>query len=277
MERWRREGRGVVARNWETAWRVGVGRDEGVYLIALLEELARLGGAVGQVGRELEEVNLRLNFARCLSSYLPLGMEGTRAAPGSSPPGFESLPPELVTAILSRSSLSSVIAIAQVSRGLRRLCTSEHVAWTTPCNRAAIEAGIHVFDSDRNDERSNEAFEHLAGLGVRSCVPPRAFVLLYPNLSRNFLLYHAELPRLKDDSWKEICEGRFSVSAMTSEKEKEREAGGVPSKGRWKEAFFRIIGKLEHRVETGCSKEEHLVSSLSSRSEDTANLLSLAL
>lgn len=177
-----------------------------------------------------------------------------------TPLGLDGLPLELITAVLARSTLASVVAISQVSRGLRDLCAAEHVAWTSPCHQAASKAGIHVFTSDVNDARSDEAYDQLSGLGARSCVPPRAFVLLFPNLSRNFLLYHAELPRLKDDHWKEICERRFSISVMTRELEKEAQGEAVPAKGRWKGAFFRIIGKLEHRMETGCSKEEHSVS-----------------
>jgi hypothetical protein len=153
------------------------------------------------------------------------------------------LPPELIAAILSWCALSSAISLANTSKSLRLTC-DDSLAWNAPLHNAAESAGVHLLRPlDASVAPDHDAYDLLSTVGyyAATTIPSRAFVLLLPVLSRNFLLYHAELPRLSNTQWKDVCIRRFPVSTVTREIETVGEDGMMAKKGSWRELFLREL------------------------------------
>jgi hypothetical protein len=200
------------------------------------------------------------------------------------------LPPELIAAVLSHCTLPAAIALSQVSSRLRSIA-GDSLAWMEPLEAAAEAAGVHILRPRADLPRSDVDWDCLAAAGGRP-IPARAFVQLLPVLSRDFLL-NAELPRLKNLQWKEVCERRFLPGVLSREMERRGEDdGSLWMKGRWKSVFLselltapepgieadqpptELIGRLEHRDSTACAQEDHSVGiGASSRCRSLLNLL----
>lgn len=174
---------------------------------------------------------------------------------------LESLPFELLGSILSYLPLSTLLLIGRVSHSLRRVLLHHSNAWVSSLHFEAEAAGI--LQAQVDPPINNSAFNLLAALGGLTISPPaRAWVLLLPQLSRSFLLWQAELPRLQDQDWKEICEARFPPSVCRKEVLdgpliEHRSRAQV--KGKWRSVFLRTLGELEHKADSGCNLKEHLV------------------
>ncbi|ORY58690.1 hypothetical protein BCR35DRAFT_309436 [Leucosporidium creatinivorum] len=166
------------------------------------------------------------------------------------------LPPELIATVLSHCTLASAIALSQASSRLRSI-TSDSPAWIEPLEAAAEAAGVHILRRPPPHlPPSDVDWDGLAAAGGRP-IPSRAFVQLLPVLSRDFLL-KAELPRLPNSQWREICERRFLPAVLSREVEcKGEDDGSLWMKGRWKGVFLKLIGRLEHRDQTACAQEDH--------------------
>lgn len=160
-------------------------------------------------------------------------------ASAEAPTTLQHLPPELIAAILAQCTLSAAIALSQTSAVLRSVC-SESLAWTTPLHAAAEAAGVHLLRRPTSPQHaiSDSDLDLLAGAAGRA-IPSRAFVQLLPVLSREFILRHVELPRLRNSEWKEVFERRFLPGMVGSELERKGlDDGSVKMKGRWKGAFL---------------------------------------
>ncbi|KAK4706168.1 hypothetical protein P7C70_g6, partial [Phenoliferia sp. Uapishka_3] len=170
------------------------------------------------------------------------------------------LPAELWLAILQSSTLQTVVSITATCRHLRDLCTAEPSAWTS-LEEAAYIAGVHAVHAQSGlDGKDVSAMRRkLAMLGGSTvcCPPPMAWARLLPVLSRSFILWDLELPRMPQAYWTSIFFTRFPPTII----EHDVGADGTPKDGRkWKEIFLRRVAKLEHRAETTCAQEEHTAS-----------------
>lgn len=153
-----------------------------------------------------------------------------------APTRLHDLPPELIATVLSHCTLPSAIAVSQVSSRLR-LISADSLAWIEPLESAAEAAGVHILRPSSIAAISEVDWDCLAAAGGRP-IPARAFVQLLPLLSRDFLL-NAELPRLRNLQWKEVCERRFLPAVISREVERRGpDDGSLCMKGRWKGVFL---------------------------------------
>lgn len=173
----------------------------------------------------------------------------------SSPCALYRIPPELVTVIASHLPLESLLAVSRTSRALRAHVAAEPTVWSRPLHIAAVDAGVSFTASAPIAPHSSDALELLAVLPSLDLVPNLELVRLIPTLSRFFLLYKAELPRLSNDEWEEICQTRFMETVMRTARER-----GGPSAGYWRSVFLKKLSSYEHTMQTGCSVEDHMVS-----------------
>jgi hypothetical protein len=192
---------------------------------------------------------LHRNHDTCLAAVPRSAMESSLRAP------LDRIPPELVTVILSHLPLETLLAVSRTSRALRTHVATEPTVWSRPLHIAAVDAGVSFTASALNAPHSPDASDLLAVLPSFDLVPNLELVRLIPTLSRFFLLYKAELPRLTNDEWKEICQARFMESVMRTARER-----GGPSAGYWRRVFLKTINSYEHTMQTGCSVENHMVS-----------------
>jgi hypothetical protein len=104
----------------------------------------------------------------------------------------------------------------------------------------------------------------LAGLAASKFLPlpSKAWVNILPVLSRDLILYEAELPTLSNAQWFEVCSKRFrlaSIIAAEAEKQAHEDATGNWRRNRWRQFFLKTLGKMEHRDESACLAEDHHV------------------
>lgn len=173
---------------------------------------------------------------------------------------FDLLPHELLVKILSHSTLSSVVASTQTCRRFR-LVGKDHTAFERPLMTTAVSCGVHMLVPPPQDSPIDLASRTLlAGLAGQVAVPTKSYVALLPFLSRSFILYEMELPRLTDEDWREICRIRFIRSIFGAH---ERSLAGERVKGGWRMFFVKTLQRYEHRHATGCVKEDNMVSDIS--------------
>lgn len=153
---------------------------------------------------------------------------------------IESLPPELVTRILSFATLRTVIAASGVSSAFRELCSNSIECWFDPMY-AALDEGRVIMRTDAYMVPGEVAIQRRR-LNVlsRFKIPTKCFVKLLPVLDRQFLLFEMELPALDDGDWEEIIKARFAVSKA---KTKMRSGAGP------RERFIRLIHNLEQSLD----------------------------
>lgn len=171
-------------------------------------------------------------------------MEPSAPSASSVPPtALNRLPPELILSILSACTLESAVALADTSKALRLICTDNPAAWVHPLHTAAEHAGIHLRRPASFPPASTSTCDALVAASSSSRVPAAAWTSLLPILSRHFLLFSAELPRLSNAEYRDVCTRRFPSALVTHDLNKEVSRGGPgpDRKGWWREMFLRKL------------------------------------
>lgn len=175
------------------------------------------------------------------------------------------LPPELWVDILQLVSLRDVVAFSTTCHLFLQIATSEPGAWSC-LEEAAAEAGAHVFrrhsrcdsESEVAESRERALRRTLAALAGSVYSPPAlAWARLLPILSRAFVLYELEPPRLTAELWESVLRRRFTPSLAARTASNGNGGGYMKSK----ERFLRTLARLDHRADTHCGQEEHMVRS----------------
>ena len=108
---------------------------------------------------------------------------------------LESLPVELITAILEELDLASLIIVSSLSRRLHSIASDRSLnPWRTPILRN-LYSGTY--------ERS------LRHLSVRTTVPRQNWIEILSRAQPRFLLFEATLPNIKEADWQECFRRRF--------------------------------------------------------------------
>lgn len=166
------------------------------------------------------------------------------------PLALVSLPPEILAAILAVTDLRTVVAASHSCTLLRRVCQQFASVWAHVLAAAFADANLVMSSSRPALQRPHIDLPLLRNLGSFTSLPSRAFVLLLPCLSRSFLAFEAELPRLSNEEWRLVVQRRFPYQLRTS---------GAP---RWRERFLRglnYLANLDDASITG-ARRENMVS-----------------
>jgi hypothetical protein len=108
---------------------------------------------------------------------------------------LESLPVELVTAILEELDLASLIVVSYLSRRLHTIASDRSLnPW-----RAPILRNLH----------SGAYEDSLKHLSVRTTVPRQNWIEIISMAQPPFLLFDATLPNMKEADWHECFKRRF--------------------------------------------------------------------
>lgn len=175
-------------------------------------------------------------------------------------PFISSLPPELIILIFSYADLQEVFNLTQTTKSFRSICSISESIWIKPLIKSAINSNVHLFESP-NSELDLNACTKLMILGkIDNLLPSTTWNYVLPFLSRNFILYSMELPRLKNSEWMEICIKRFLPSTIQIEIERRNKLLNSGD-STWRSFFLKQLYVLEHRAENACTHHEHLVSS----------------
>ncbi|KAG8936531.1 hypothetical protein FRC02_001497 [Tulasnella sp. 418] len=143
---------------------------------------------------------------------------------------LDDLPVEILADIFSLLAISSLIAISQVARRFRAICSDEVLnPWRAPIMEAL------------NDNTLDE----LATLALRSVVPRHNFIEILSLASPEFLLLRAGLSHLHSNIWNEAFSRRFLPSWR-------RNRAGQSSQ----EEFKRCLWNIWHRLSTNCSTQQ---------------------
>jgi hypothetical protein len=131
---------------------------------------------------------------------------------------LESLPVELVTAILEELDLASLIVVSYLSRRLHTIASDRSLnPW-----RAPILRNLH---------RASGAYEDsLKHLSVRTTVPRQNWIEILSMAQPRFLLFEATLPNMKEADWRECFKRRF----LPGWEEWKRDLS-------WHEAFLKCV------------------------------------
>lgn len=163
---------------------------------------------------------------------------------------LESLPVELVTAILEELDLASLIVVSYLSRRLYTIASDRSLnPWRVPILRT-LHSGVY-----------EDSLKHLS---VRTTVPRQNWIEIVSMAQPQFLLFEATPPNLKEADWQECFKRRFLP-------------GWEKWKGdySWRETFKkcvifdllrfqkslihranRLLIRVWHRSETLCTVEE---------------------
>ncbi|KAK4053009.1 hypothetical protein OIV83_001742 [Microbotryomycetes sp. JL201] len=155
-----------------------------------------------------------------------------------------SLPPEIIETIISWMSLSSALSFADSCRRVRTVSANAVIGWTRVLEQAASIAGVHMRSFDQPG--GLHVADELAGAGASSSIPPRAWVLVLPLLSRLFVLHRLELPRLTGQEWEEVCERSQDKlhSRAAQRKQQRQDISEMP----WADfAGLQVIFLIAHR------------------------------
>jgi F-box domain len=106
---------------------------------------------------------------------------------------LESLPVELITAILEELDLASLITVSYLSRRLHTIASDQN-PWRAPILRN-IHSGVY-----------EDCLKHLS---VRRTVPRQNWIDIMSMAQPRFLLLEATLPNMKDADWSECFKRRF--------------------------------------------------------------------
>ena len=108
---------------------------------------------------------------------------------------LESLPVELVTAILEQLDLASLVVVSYLSRRLHSIASDRSLnPW-----RAPILRNLH----------SGAYEDSLKHLSVRTTVPRQNWIEIVSMAQPQFLLFETTLPNMKEVDWKECFKRRF--------------------------------------------------------------------
>jgi hypothetical protein len=108
---------------------------------------------------------------------------------------LESLPVELVTAILEELDLASLIVVSYLSRRLHTIASDRSLnPWRAPILRN-LHSGVY-----------EGSLKHLS---VRTTVPRQNWIEIISMAQPRFLLFQATLPNMKEADWHECFKRRF--------------------------------------------------------------------
>jgi hypothetical protein len=111
------------------------------------------------------------------------------------PVTLESLPVELVTAILEELDLASLILVSCLSRRLHSIASDRSLnPWRVPILRN-LRSGVY-----------EDSLKHLS---VRMTVPRQNWIEIVSMAQPQFLLFEATLPNMKEADWHECFKRRF--------------------------------------------------------------------
>ena len=108
---------------------------------------------------------------------------------------LESLPVELVTAILEELDLASLIVVSYLSRRLHAIASDRSLnPWRAPILRN-LHSGVY-----------EDSLKHLS---VRATVPRQNWIEIMSMAQPRFLLFEATPPNMKEAGWQECFKRRF--------------------------------------------------------------------
>lgn len=143
---------------------------------------------------------------------------------------LESLPVELVTAILEELDLASLIVVSYLSRRLHSIASDRSLnPWRAPILRN-IRSGVY-----------ENCFKHLS---VRTTVPRQNWIEVLSIAQPHFLLFEATLPNMKEADWYECFKRRYLPGWQKWKRDLS-----------WNETFKKYV-----RVSTFCVRRSHTAS-----------------
>lgn len=111
------------------------------------------------------------------------------------PVTLESLPVELVTAVLEELDLASLIVVSYLSRRLHSIASDRSLnPWRAPILRNLL-SGVY-----------EDSLKHLS---VRTTVPRQNWIEIVSMARPGFLLLEATLPNMKEANWHECFRRRY--------------------------------------------------------------------
>ena len=132
------------------------------------------------------------------------------------PVTLESLPVELITAVLEELDIASLIVVSYLSRRLHTIASDRSLnPWRAPILRN-IHSGVY-----------EDSMKHLS---VRTTVPRQNWIEIVSMAQPSFLLFDATLPNMKEADWHECFRRRF----LPGWQKWKRESG-------WRETFKKCV------------------------------------
>lgn len=144
---------------------------------------------------------------------------------------LESLPVELITAILEELDLASLVIVSSLSRRLHSISSDRSLnPWRTPILR------------NLNSGTYEPSLRHLS---VRMTVPRQNWIEILSRALPRFLLFEATLPNIKDADWQECFRRRFLPGWQKWKRDSS-----------WQETFKKLLFRVWHRSMTTCTSDE---------------------
>jgi len=161
---------------------------------------------------------------------------------------LESLPVELVTAILEELDLASLIIVSYLSRRLHSIASDRSLnPWRAPILRNLY---------------SGEYESSLKHLSVRMTVPRQNWIEIITMAQPRFLLFEATLPSMKDADWYECFQRRFLPGWQKWKRDLT-----------WHETFKKLLFRVWHRSMITCTADESWTKYIILNKNGTANEL----
>ncbi|KAN0132568.1 hypothetical protein V8E53_009584 [Lactarius tabidus] len=144
---------------------------------------------------------------------------------------LESLPVELITAILEELDLASLVIVSSLSRRLHSISSDRSLnPWRTPILRN-LHSGTY-----------EPSLRHLS---VRTTVPRQNWIEILSRALPRFLLFETTLPNIKEADWQECFRRRFLPGWQKWKRESS-----------WHETFKKLLYRVWHRSMTTCTSDE---------------------
>ncbi|ETW84135.1 hypothetical protein HETIRDRAFT_311797 [Heterobasidion irregulare TC 32-1] len=180
---------------------------------------------------------------------------------------LESLPVELITAIMEELDVESLVMVSYLSHRLHTIASDPSLnPWRVPIIRN-LTSGTY-----------EECMKHLS---VRSTVPRQNWIEILSIARPAFLLFEATLPNLKEDVWKECFKRRFLPGWQKWKRDSSwREASllltcflGSPS---LQFNRNRALIRVWHRSQTTCTTDEAWTTYIVLNRNGSANELAVS-
>ncbi|KAI0303953.1 hypothetical protein BC826DRAFT_980589 [Russula brevipes] len=149
----------------------------------------------------------------------------------SMPITLESLPVELVTAILEELDLASLIIVSYLSRRLHSIASDRSLnPWRVPILRNLYSG------------KYEDSLKHLS---VRRTVPRQNWIEILSLAQPRFLLFETTLPNMKEADWHECFRRRFLPGWQKWKRDLS-----------WHETFKKLLYRVWHRSMITCTADE---------------------
>ncbi|THH13633.1 hypothetical protein EW146_g6611 [Bondarzewia mesenterica] len=144
---------------------------------------------------------------------------------------LESLPVELIAAVMEELDLESLVTVSYLSHRLHDIASDSSLnPWRRPIVRN-LSLGTY-----------EDCMKHLS---VRSTVPRQNWIEILSMAKPPFLLFDATLPNIKEAEWKECFQRRFLPGWQKWKRDSS-----------WREAYKKILYRVWHRGQTTCTSDE---------------------